>query len=127
MREHVIEFLPSGEVEAMYNDTMSLSFLGKQSIKRATEIKFREYEQDWGIYLERPSMGVRGYFFPVVEVDPDRVGFCRVCPATVGFATYEGARQVEVVWLNKCRLTGTTPDSPDGLVILADIRKALAL
>src|SRR5215208_5034176 len=124
---HVIDFSPDGGVEALYNDNFQLSFLGKQSIQRATEIKFREREQDWGIYLERSSMGAKGHFFPVVEADPDREGLNRVCPATVGFSTYEGARQVEGAWLNVCRKKCVSPDSPDGLVILLNVREEFGL
>lgn len=102
--EHVIEFFPSGEVEAMHNDEFPLSFLGRQSIERATEIAFDPAKQAWAICL--PNV-LHGYL---------------VVDGGEGFLTYEGARKVEVVWLNQCRMEGVSPDSPDGLVILSDIR-----
>lgn len=107
MNTHVIDFLPSGEVEALHNDGFSLSFLGKQSIRRATEIAFDPEAQAWAIALPDPLSAFDGYI--VVE-------------GGEGFATYEDARRVEVFWLNRCRVLGITPDSPDGLVILAEIR-----
>ena len=47
MKSHVIDFTPEGMAQAMHNDKFDLSFLGRQSIERATEIVFDEDYQQW--------------------------------------------------------------------------------
>lgn len=106
---HVIDFFPTGAVESMYSDNFQLSFLGEQSIQRATEIAFDPKVQAWAIAL--PHV-LHGYL--VVDGGEE-------------FSTYEGARQVEVAWFNACRIAGVAPDSPEGLVILSDTRESLGL
>jgi hypothetical protein len=110
---HVIDFTPEGEVQAMHNDKFDLSFLGKQSIERATEIKFDEPSQKWGILFPGPHEdGSEGY---------------RSNELALGFSTYEGARQVEVAWLNSCRREGVHPLELSGLEHLRQIREASGL
>lgn len=110
-KTHVIDFLLNGEVEAMHNDKFSLSFLGEQSIKRATEIVFDDDKQTWALIL---SPGPLPMFCTVFGLEPVEGG--------EGFTTYEGARKVEVVWLNSCRVHGVPPDSSKGLELLAIAR-----
>lgn len=111
MTGHVIEFSPAGEVVAMYNDKFPLSFLGRQSIQRATEIKFNEIEQSWIICLP----------------DRDRPDVFIPQPGALGFKTYEGARRVEVAWLNECRFRGCHPTDEFGERILCQLRKKLGM
>lgn len=107
--ELAIDFSPDGGVEALYNDNFQLSFLGEQSIQRATEIAFDPKAQAWAICL--PHV-LHGYL---------------VVDGGEGFTTYEGARQVEVAWFNACRIEGVAPNSPDGLVILLNVREEFGL
>lgn len=116
---HVIEFTPQGTVHAMHNDKVDLGILGKQSIERATEIKFCEECQTWGIYLppgDGNTPAQSGDKFSVLVDD-----------AAKGFATYEGARQVEVEWLNRCRLENVSPRVYNGILILKQTRSDLGL
>jgi hypothetical protein len=113
MTYHVIDFLPTGEVEAMHNDKFDLSFLGRQSIERATEIKFDQASQKWAIWFPKSWPHIGGGYFQV--------------GSATGFATYEGARAVEVEWLNSCRLLGFRPISKHGLTELEAIRSAAKL
>ena len=117
---HVIDFKLDGEVQAMHNDKFDLSFLGNQSIERASELKFNEETQTWGIWLHRGdhhwsfnSGGITRFNPPVEGAD--------------GFATYDGSRQVEVAWLNSCRRDGVEPTSDQGLAHLRRIREELNL
>jgi hypothetical protein len=112
MTGHVIDFLPTGEVEAMHNDQFSLAFLGKQEIERATEIKFNPDSQTWGIYLPALWLTVPPPYYAVEHGQ--------------GFLTYEEARKVEVQWLNACRIDGVEPASDAGLRVLAFVRSLSA-
>lgn len=110
---HVIDFRPDGSVQAMHNDRFDLAFLGRQKVERATEIKFNESTQRWGIWVHR---------------DDHHINFATMSPFNPpvenadGFLSYEKARQVEVSWLNACRLEGCAPESPAGLAALKFIR-----
>ena len=119
MKSHVIDFTPDGQAQAMHRDDMNLSFLGRQSIVRATEIKFNEDTQKWDICY--PAMIADDFG----ESSP--IGWWRGINHACGFATYEGARQVEVEWLNSCRLEGVQSDSERGLEILRQIRGTTGL
>lgn len=110
MDSHVIDFTPEGTAQAMHNDKFDLSFLGAQRIERATEIKFDSATQRWGIWLPKPWPHVGGEYFEV--------------QGGGGFHTYEGARKVEVSWLNACRIQGVDPASQQGLNVLQVIRNA---
>lgn len=107
---HVIDFNLDGSVEAMYSDAFPLGFLGLQTIERASEIKFSEATQKWGLCL--PLDHAKGFY--AVRGAED-------------FNTYEGARRVEVAWLNSARLKGVRPDSETGLGILRQLRRELGL
>jgi hypothetical protein len=109
----VIDFKPTGEVEAMHNDKFDLGFLGRKSVERATDIRFFQSSQQWDIYVPKPWPHVGGEFQHVRGAE--------------GFATYEGARQVEVAWLNSCRRDGVEPTSAAGLELLRQIRSTLGL
>ncbi len=91
--ELVLNFTPDGAVDAMHMDRFDLSFLGKKHVQRATEIKFDDESQLWGLHLPRAHS--EGYF-----------------PVTTGqgFDSYETARDFEVAWLNVCRYTGAAPE-----------------
>lgn len=83
----VLTFEPTGEVEGLHMDKFDLGFLGNKDIRRATEIMFRKKEQDWEIVvLDEFGTPLSGW------------------PVQKGFATYDQARDVEVAWLNLCRL-----------------------
>lgn len=113
MTGHVIDFKPDGSVEAMHNDKFDLSFLGKQSIQRATEIVFNELTQSWSIRVPNQFR----WFTPILN--PNGLG---VFEASIGFSTYEEARSAEVEWLNECRLQDIDPVCTAGLEILRNTR-----
>jgi len=102
---HVIDFNLDGSAEAMHNDRFPLAFLGRQEIHRATEIRFIEATQTWSICWPNDEASI-----PFVD------GLCE------GFETYDGARSVEVQWLNACRLEGVAWNSPKGQAALKFIR-----
>lgn len=102
----VIDFSPTGEVEAMHRDTFPLAFLGKQSISRASDIRHNEETQLWDIYVA------------------DGEGFAGVEGAK-GFATYDEGRRMEVRWFEACRLHSLSPLCTEGRVLLAILRKTL--
>lgn len=106
---HVIDFNLDGSVEALHSDQFPLSFLGRQSITRATDIRFSEGRQAWDIWFPDPlASPPTNQFLPVYEA--------------TGFTTYEVARKVEVAWLNASRLAGVYPLSTRGREILLEIR-----
>jgi hypothetical protein len=107
-----IDFAEDGTVEAMNRDEFNIGFLGKQSIQRASEIKFNEATQSWNICL------------------PDDDDRCWVAiPEATGFASYNVARDVEVFWLETARRVGVNPTSMEGIRILQaakDLSRVLA-
>ncbi len=106
----VIDFRPNGEVEAMHRDAFDLSFLGKQSIKRASDIRHDQQTQSWTIFLAENRSDSPETF---VEIETAR-----------GFETYDDARRMEVRWLELCRLHSLQPRSAEGLAMLAVLRKS---
>jgi hypothetical protein len=91
MEQMVITIETNGKVGAMHNDAFNLSFLGKRTIKRASDITHNQATDKWDIYLN------------------DGHGrFTVTAPALSGFNDYEEARKFEVKWLNECRLKGQT-------------------
>lgn len=104
----VLTFAPTGEVEGLHVDHFDLGFLGKKEIRRATEILFRDKEQDWEIVvLDEWGFRLSGW------------------PEQKGFATYDQARQVEVAWLNLCRLNEVEWHTNHGAIYLAEARRAV--
>lgn len=99
----VIDFKPNGSVEAMHRDKFNLSFLGKQSIQRASDIKFNDDTQQWDIHF-----AIDGEFIPL--------------DAARGFDTYDDARRMEVRFLEFCRLHDIIPNSPEGENLLTVLR-----
>jgi len=108
-KELVIDFSPEGDVEAMQSDRFSLGFLGAQQVRRATEITFNELNQNWDISL------------CLYNEDGKLAGYHTLIEAK-GFSGYDAARQVEVKWLNLCRLGGIDPSSEEGKVLLISAR-----
>lgn len=106
----VISFDESGQAESLHIDQFDLSFLGKKTIKRATDIVFCEDKQSWTIYL----------------LDSDGAKRPLVAGAS-GFTSYEQARKVEVGWLNLCRLNEVDPCTDYGHVFLNQMRKSMGL
>ena len=100
----VIDFSPEGSVEAMHRDQFALGFLGKQSISRASDIKFDEDSQTWAIHVIIDSV-------PQPLIDD-----------ATGFASYEQARRIEVEWFEKCRLHQVTPVGVIGKKMLRTVR-----
>jgi hypothetical protein len=104
--ELVLNFTPDGAVDAMHMDRFDLSFLGKKHVQRATEIKFDDESQLWGLHL--PLKGSEGYY-PVTNGQ--------------GFDSYETARDFEVAWLNICRYRNEEPGGVWGVVALKALRQ----
>ena len=102
----VIDFMPEGTVEAMHRDTLNLGFLGRQSITRASDIRFNDDTQSWDIWL----------------AEPGRIEFVDVSEAH-GFDSYEEARTMEVRWLELCRLHDLKPLTQEGRNLLVVLRK----
>lgn len=104
----VIDFSPEGGVEAMHRENiLDLGFLGDQSIRRATDIRFDDKTQTWGIWPAAPQAG---------DFLPPPVGGS-------GFKSYEEAREAEVAWLERCRLFDREPLSDSGILILDIVRR----
>lgn len=111
MQEMVIDFDPSGGVAALHREgVLALGFLGNQDITRVTDIRFDVATQTWGLW---PATS-RDVF-----IEPP-------CEAAKGFASYEEARDVEVAWLERCRLFGREALSESGLLILDTLRNPRA-
>lgn len=104
--ELVINFKADGTIESLYTDSFNLSFLGKQHIERATDIRFNDSSQLWEIWS---------------------IKYFNYGPLTEGITTYELARAIEVSWLNRCRLLGVVPESPKGIEILKGRQQTLTL
>ncbi len=104
----VIDIGPTGSVEAMHRDAFNLDFLGKQTIQRASDIRFDSDTQKWDIFL---AHGCTDEFVGVNEAK--------------GFATYEEARKMEVRWLEMARLHSVSPLSSEGISILNVLRQTL--
>lgn len=100
----VIDFTPEGTVEAMHRDRFDLGFLGRQSIHRASDIRFNEDAQSWDIWLAKGDT-----FVPVEQA--------------TGFESYDDARRMEVRWLEFCRLHDLSPFSPEGRNLVVVLRE----
>lgn len=94
MQEHTIVIGAGGAVTAMHNDNFNLGFLGRMTIERASEIKWDEENQNWGIWF-----AVGGEF-----VEPS--------PEYGGFDSYNTARDFEVAVMNHCMAQDLSPVSP---------------
>lgn len=102
----VIDFAPTGAVQAMHRENvLNLAFLGKQKIVRATDIRFDTDSQKWGIWPRKPGAEAEDFMPPP-------------CDAATGFDSYESARDVEIRWLEQCRLLGVEPSSDSGTLVL---------
>lgn len=104
-KELVISFSDDGTVESMTSDAFPLDFLGRQSVRRATEIVFNEQNQNWEISL------------CLYDGDGKLTGY-HTPPEAKGFKGYDLARAVEVKWLNLCRVYDKLPQSEDGRSLL---------
>lgn len=104
---HVIDISATGRVEAMHNDSFDLGFLGPQSISRASDIRFDESSQKWGIWIV------------------DNGEYLAPSDALKGFRSYESARQFEVSILNVLRLNGTPPASKEAEDIIQGMRSTV--
>lgn len=91
--EHVIDVTPDGLVQSLHNDSFNLGFLGDQKIERASDIRFDEATQTWGIWLKEGD------------------GFIEPGAYLSGFDSYDYARRFEVLYLNYCRLHCVDPCS----------------
>jgi hypothetical protein len=103
--EYVIDFTAGGVVKALHNDALYLGFLGDQIITRASDIRHDTATQLWGIHL---AIGNENYMAPR--------------PQAAGFATYESARDFEVLWLNECRKRQVRPESEEGHAVATELR-----
>lgn len=75
----------------MHNDKFPLGFLGPQTIKRASDIRWAEDDQSWGIWF------AVGESFTIPE------------PEYAGFDSYETARDFEVAVMNEAAKQGMSP------------------
>lgn len=98
---YVIDFKSNGTAEAMNSDSFSLSFLGRQKIERASDIRFNEELQAWQIWINTGNEYVNSEFT---------------------FSSYNDAGEFEVKWLNQSRLDGVQPMSHDGKNIAFALR-----
>lgn len=101
----VIDFRADGQAQAMHRDGFPLAFLGKQTVRRASEIRFDEATQDWFVEL----LDDDGNALPVVD-------------EARGFDTYDEGRKMEVRWLEMSRMHGLEPLSPEGITLLRVLR-----
>lgn len=102
--EKVIDFSPSGAVSSLHHDEFDLGFLGAQRIHRATDIRFAESTQRWGIYVLRED----GYHWTI--------------PSLMGFLWYDDARRFEVTWINECIARGANWRKGDNVaMVVADL------
>ena len=104
MSELVIEFGNTGNVASMHMDCFDLGFLGDKKVYRQTSIEFNTDTQHWDIVY----LGTNGINTGSLSLS--------------GFATYDSAREFEVLWLNDCRLLGLYPVT-EGLEIADDLRE----
>lgn len=93
---HIVTFSNDGTVNALYNERLRLDFLGKQSIRRATDIRHNNEEQMWEIFLVDAAGCTKKTSLPL-------------------FATYEKARAFEIKWLNWCAYHAVEPTSSVGI------------
>lgn len=93
MVEHVISISPSGVVKAMHSDKFPLGFLGAQKIERASDIRWAEHEQSWGIWF---------------RIETDTL-FTSPPEVYGGFNSYEEARAFEVAVMNEAMKQQTFP------------------
>lgn len=107
----VVSFSEEGEATALHREQFPLGFLGKQKIERASDIRFNDTTQLWDIYLLDPE--------GLVDIMGDRF---HLVPQARGFASYDQARDVEVVWLENCALMGVSPFHPLGIEALLAAR-----
>lgn len=114
----IITFTPNGEAQAMHRDELDLGFLGPREIERASEIKFNAATQRWEIQLpvKEDLLDLGGVVEGVVT------GYVCQSDFAKGFHTYDGARKIEVQWLDACRLEGVEPESYNGIAALKFLR-----
>lgn len=92
--EHVISIGADGNVRSMHNDRFNIGFLGPQKIDRASDIRFSDTEQSWGIWFNCGG----------VYVEPSR--------EYAGFTSYDAARRLEVLVMNEALKDGLSPTHP---------------
>lgn len=110
MMEKVIAITPEGVVSSLHQDEFSLSFLGEQKIRRATDITFNEKTQKWDIHYIVYEGGIP---LDTVTSEP-------LC----GFDWYDEARKFEVLWLNECTMRSVSPLYAAGMQIAGRLRSA---
>lgn len=103
----VLDFNSDGSAQSMHRDEFNLGFLGRQEIVRASEIKFDTATQRWNILVP-------------CESTAEFICTDEAC----GFAGYDEARQMEVKWLDGCRLVGISPLSEEGRSLLRIYRES---
>lgn len=90
----------------MHCDKFNLAFLGKRSVRRASDIKHNPDTDCWGIYM-----------------DNGKGEFMLTGNALQGFAEYEEARKFEVEWLNRCRMIGLAGGSHKAIHFVAPLMR----
>lgn len=113
METLVIEITLAGSVRAMHSDEFPLSFLGKMSVRRQTEIVYEPDMETWRIIY--------------IEDDASRLPIKTQAESLVtgllsGFLSYELAIDFEKHWINKCRKKGVCPISDEGYRVAKILR-----
>jgi hypothetical protein len=118
----VIDIDACGTVQAMHRENvLPLGFLGDQKIERATDIRFDESAQTWGIWPRATPAALEAAAL-YLDTLPGDDFLPPPSEYAKGFATYEGARDVEIKWLEQARLVGVEPTSDSGLLVLEFVR-----
>jgi len=104
--EHVIEIGCNGNVAALHNDDFPLTFLGDMEVHRQTDIRYENGK--WNIHYIVDPKAKKPKFWTHKHLQ--------------GFASYNGARALEVRWLNQCRLEGVDPRDTRGQRIAQEQR-----
>ncbi len=103
-RELVYNVGTSGKTVGLYEDSIDLSAIGKQTITRATSIDHNTETQKFDVVL----LPNRECFDP-----------CK------GFDKYAHGNQFEVEWLNRCRQAQVKPQSILGQLIAEQARELI--
>jgi hypothetical protein len=105
--ELVIEIEPSGGVVALHSDGFPLNFLGRMEVQRQTDIRYTDGFWDIHYIVDRTAKKLKFWTHKCIR----------------GFDSYNSARDLEVRWLNACRLEGVDPMSTRGQRIAQDQRE----
>ena len=95
----VVSIDAAGTATALHNEAFDLGFLGRKHVYRQCLIVFDEDTQTWGVEY----------------IPPGEPGELRYKTPLLGIPSYKEAAELEVAWLNDCRLVGCDPVSSEGI------------